>query len=159
MGFLFTFIILLAFWLLLSGEFTVIILASAVIYCALIAWLSNDLLFEKGVNAGSLVRKTIKTLLYFPWLIKEIVLANINVAKRTLSPSMPIDPCIIKFKTNLKTDIGITTLSNSITLTPGTVTLSANKEGEYIVHALSREFADDLLSGEMQRRVQAIEDA
>ncbi len=159
MGFIFTFIILLGFWLLLSGEFTVVILTSAVVSCALVAAISNDLLFEKGVDPGAFIRKTVRTMLYLPWLLKEIVMANIDVARRTLSPSMPIDPCVIKFKTDLKTNIGITTLSNSITLTPGTVTLSANKKGEYVVHALSKEFADDLLAGEMQKRVQRIEDA
>lgn len=159
MSYFLSFIILLSFWLLLSGEFTPVILTSAVVACALVAVLSHDLLFEKGADLGSLIRKAVRYILYTPWLIKEIVIANIDVARRVLSPSMPIDPCIIKFKTDLKTNLGITTLSNSITLTPGTVTLSANKNGEYIVHALSREFADGLLSGEMQKRVQVIEDA
>jgi len=159
MRILFTFIILLSFWLLLSGEFTSVILTSAFVACALVAFLSSDLLFQKGVDLGSFIKKFISYLLYIPWLLWEIVKANIDVAKRTLSPSMPIDPCVIKFKTDLKTNLGITTLSNSITLTPGTVTLSANNKGEYIVHALSREFADDLLAGEMQKRVQVIEDA
>ena len=153
----FTFIIMLSFWLLLSGEFTSVILASAVVACTLIAVFSNDLLFERGVDIGAFLRKTIAYIGYTPWLLKEIVKANIDVAKRTLSPSMPIDPCVIRFKTDLKTDLGITTLSNSITLTPGTVTLSANKKGEFIVHALSKEFADDVLSGGMQRKVEALE--
>ena len=150
---------MLIFWILLSGEFTVILLTSAVSASLLVAFMSSDLFMGKGVDVGLGFRRLIRFIRYLPWLLWQIVKANIDVAHRALHPKMSIDPCLIKFKTDLKTELGITCLSNSITLTPGTVTLSANSKGEYIVHALSKEHADDLLSGKMQKWVKWIEDA
>jgi multicomponent Na+:H+ antiporter subunit E len=65
---------------------------------------------------------------------------------------MPIDPKIIRYKTKLKNDIALVTFANSITLTPGTITADISN-GEYIVHALSRKVADDLMTGEMEDKV------
>ncbi len=159
MNFIITAIVMLTFWILLSGEFTVILLLSAVVSSLLVAFMSSDLFMGKGVDVGLGFRRLIRFIQYVPWLLWQIIKANIDVAYRTLHPKMPIDPCVVKFKADLKTELGITNLSNSITLTPGTVTLSANSKGEYIVHALSRKHADDLLSGEMQKWVKWIEDA
>ena len=69
-----------------------------------------------------------------------------------LHPRMPIDPSIIQFETKLSSDIALSTLANSITLTPGTITIDI-RDGKYFVHALTRVVADDLLSGEMENRV------
>ena len=56
--------------------------------------------------------------------------ANLDVVYRALHPKMPIKPGIVKIKTNLKTDSGITALANSITLTPGTLTVDLDRQGE-----------------------------
>jgi multicomponent Na+:H+ antiporter subunit E len=82
----------------------------------------------------------------------QIIIANIDVAKRALSPSMPIDPRIITFKTILRSDVARTTLANSITLTPGTVTVDIIDDVFY-VHAIAKGPADDLLEGIMERKV------
>jgi multicomponent Na+:H+ antiporter subunit E len=66
-----------------------------------------------------------------------------------------IDPHIIRFKVKLKTDIGLTTFANSITLTPGTITVLIH-EGSFYVHAINQKVADDLLTGEMEDRVTQI---
>jgi len=79
-------------------------------------------------------------------------LANIHVAALALNPKMPIDPKIITFKTKLESDVSWVTLANSITLTPGTVTVDI-KDGVFYVHALSKKVADDLNTGEMEDRV------
>jgi multicomponent Na+:H+ antiporter subunit E len=84
------------------------------------------------------------------------VLSNIDLAYRTLHPKMPISPGIISFKNEFKTEMGMVTLANSITLTPGTVTIEV-KEEEFIVHAIARDVAESLISGEMIERVKKIE--
>jgi multicomponent Na+:H+ antiporter subunit E len=65
---------------------------------------------------------------------------------------MPIDPKIIRFKTKLESDMSMVALANSITLTPGTITMDI-EEREFIVHALSKKVADDLNTGEMEDRI------
>jgi len=89
---------------------------------------------------------------YIPWLIQQIVLSNIHVASLVLRRRMPIDPQIVKFKTKLETDISFVTLANSITLTPGTITMDI-KDGVFYVHALSRKVAEELNAGDMEDRV------
>jgi multicomponent Na+:H+ antiporter subunit E len=66
-----------------------------------------------------------------------------------------IDPHIIRFKMKLKSDLSLTTLANSITLTPGTITVLIH-EGHFYVHSLDQKVADDLLTGEMEERVARI---
>ena len=94
-------------------------------------------------------------ILYLPWLIYQIYLANLHVVYLVWHRGMPIDPKIIRFKTKLESDLALVTLANSITLTPGTITLDI-RDGEYYVHALSKKVADDLLTGDMQNRVAKI---
>ena len=93
-----------------------------------------------------------KALSYFPWLLLEIVKANIDVAKAIINPNMPIDAKILRVDGSQQTDIGLVTYANSITLTPGTITIW--DEGTRLdVHALTSTAGDGLLSGEMDRRV------
>ena len=93
-----------------------------------------------------------RTFAYGLWLMKEIVEANIEVARLVLDPKMPIRPRMIRIKSNQKTELGRVILANSITLTPGTV--SVDMQGDHIwVHALSFEGAEDDLSGDMDRRI------
>ncbi|MBU1343688.1 MAG: Na+/H+ antiporter subunit E, partial [Proteobacteria bacterium] len=91
---------------------------------------------------------------YMPWLIWEIVKANFHLLYIAFHPRMKdlIDPHIITFKTNLKSDIAITTLANSITLTPGTITVTADSDGVFRVHAIDRESAE-ALPGTMLKKV------
>ena len=86
----------------------------------------------------------------------EIVKANIAVALRIVSPRLPIRPRVIRVRAGQRTDIGRVIYANSITLTPGTVTVDT--EGDHItVHALTPEAAEGVLSGEMDRRVTRVE--
>ncbi len=95
---------------------------------------------------------------YLPYLLYQIIIANFDVMYRVLHPKMPIDPVVVKFKANLRTDFCLVTYGNSITLTPGTVTIDITKEREFIVHSLSKKYAEALLSNEMENRIKAIED-
>ncbi len=157
-SFTMSFVILYTFWILLSGYFDFVHLSLGVVSALLVSYTSHHLLTGdvRAEDVSIEMKRIIRFFLYLPWLFYQITLANIDVAYRVLHPKMPIDPRILRFKTDLKTDIGLTTLANSITLTPGTVTIDI-KDGEFFVHAISEESAESLLSGEMQMRVKNIE--
>lgn len=150
-NFVATFVMLFAFWALLSGKFDLFHLSLGVICTFVISYLSHDLLFA-NVRVGDIRVIVQRFIIYVPWLIYQIILANFHVAYLALSPKMPIDPQVMRFKTKLESDISWVTLANSITLTPGTITMDIH-EGEFVVHALSQKVADDLDTGEMEDKV------
>jgi len=157
MVFFVSFIILFVFWIFLSGYFDIFHLTLGVISCALVSRISGNLLFYKKKIRLTHFWQILRFLKYLPWLLYQIILANIHVAYLVLHPKVYslIDPHIIKFKVKLKTDIGLTTFGNSITLTPGTITVLIH-EGSFYVHAIDQKVADDLLTGEMEDRVAQI---
>lgn len=157
MVFFVSFIILFVFWIFLSGYFDIFHLTLGVISCALVSRISGNLLFYEKKIRLTHFWQTLRFLKYLPWLLYQIILANIHVAYLVLHPKVYslIDPHIIKFKVKLKTDIGLTTFGNSITLTPGTITVLIH-EGSFYVHAIDQKVADDLLTGEMEDRVAQI---
>ena len=155
MRYLIVFFILYLHWILWSGKFDAFHLSLGVISCALVTFMSHDLFLERKKLSPKIIVESIRFIKYIPWLLYQIVLSNIHVASLVLSPGMPIDPKIIRYKTKLKTDIALVTFANSITLTPGTITADIS-DGEYIVHALSTKVADDLMTGEMEDKVAQI---
>lgn len=154
LGRLVTFFLLYGFWITLSGKYDLFHLSLGFLCSFLVGCVSHDLLFE-DIKAKNRLISILRFVRYLPWLIYQIILANIHVASLALSPRMPIDPKIIRFKTKLMSDLSIVTLANSITLTPGTITMDII-DGEFYVHALSKKVADDLLTGEMEQRVASI---
>ena len=94
-------------------------------------------------------------------LLVEIVRANFTIIRLVLAPSIQVSPCLVKFRTPLRTNAARIALANSITLTPGTITVSL-EDDELLVHALDREIADGLqgsiferLLARMERRANA----
>lgn len=156
MSFLLTFIIMFAFWILLSGHFTVILIISGVVFSLVVAWMSHDLLFGR-IDFSRAFGRFARFLAYLPWLLWQIIMSNLDLVYRTLHPKMPIDPRVVELDTRLETDIGIALLANSITLTPGTVTIEAHRDGKFRVHAIAAGPAESLLEGEMARRVEKVE--
>ncbi len=152
-GILITFGILFLFWILLSGLFDAFHLIAGVICCGIVTLMSHDLMV-KGVDK-KVIAKSLRLFWYIPWEFWQIVLANIDVAYRVLHPKMPIDPLVIEFETPLRSDFSLITLANSITLTPGTITISVEPEkGLFRVHAIAKEPADALLVDQtMQKKV------
>lgn len=153
MRYVITFIILFVHWIIWSGIFDAYHLSLGVISCVIVTYTSHSLLFERKQFSTHHITETIRFIKYLFWLFYQIILANIHVMKLALSPRMPelIDPHIIRFKTKLKKDISLVTYANSITLTPGTITILI-REGHYYVHALDMKVAGDL-PGEMEERV------
>lgn len=156
LSFIITAVLMFLFWIGLSGDFNLILLLSGIFSCLFVAYISHDLLIAKGpIGLGTL--RVVRFLKYLPWLLWQIVLSNFDLVYRTLHPSLPIEPEMVEFKTDLHTDKGITILANSITLTPGTVTVAANSRGEFLVHAIAAAPAESLRDGTMQRKVEEIE--
>jgi multicomponent Na+:H+ antiporter subunit E len=141
---------LLAVWLLLSGLFKPLLIALAVLSVLLTLWLSSRMGLIDSEHHP--VRAALRYVPYWPWLSVEIVKSSFDVARRVLSPSMPISPTVFEVDASQHTMVGRVVYANSITLTPGTVTLDV--EGDRLrVHALSSDTIDYLISGEMDRRV------
>ncbi len=155
MSFLVTAIAMFAFWILLSGEFTFILITSGVIASLIVAYLSHDIFIGKP-DLKTETGRVFRFLRYLPWLLWQIILCNVEIAYLVLNPKSLVDPQLVRFKNDLKTDLGIVTLANSITLTPGTVTVEANEE-EFVIHAIWQKSAEGIIDGEMQRKVKKIE--
>lgn len=146
--------LLSAFWLVNSGHYNALILFFMVISVLFVVTLCHQMDVVDGESQPLNLTFTIP--LYWLWLIKEVALANIAVARCVWRGSKSINPSVIKLKANQQSDLGIVIYANSITLTPGTV--SIDLEGDEItVHALTEESAADLLTGEMNKRVCNVE--
>jgi len=143
---------MLFFWVVLSGMFDAFHLTLGVICCLLIAHFSHGLLLY-GDGKRSWVASLFGLAAYLPWLFYQIFLANLQVAYIVLHPRMleKIDPQVIRFKTRLKHPFSKVTFAQSITLTPGTITVSIHDD-DFSVYALTRS-SGDALPGEMEARV------
>ena len=152
-----TFLISMFTWVLLSGKFDSFHLGLGVLSSAMVAHFSRDLLFSSGTLVG-LPRLTIKFIAYLPWLMWQIVLANLHVLRIALSPKMAehLDPHIIRLNTKLKTDLSLVTYANSVTLTPGTITVYAHGDGLVTIHALDRGSGDENALRAMEDKVAAV---
>jgi len=141
-------------WLLLSGHYTAMLMTYGALSCAAVVAIVAHLgiLDEEAVP----IHLAPRHLFYLPWLAKEIVLSNLSVAKVILTPSLPIEPRILQVRASQQSEVAQVIYANSITLTPGTVTLDV-RDGQFLVHALTTDSAEGLLSGEMDRRVAALE--
>lgn len=143
-------IVLIATWLLWSGHFAnpfLLLLGGLSILGVILLEKRMEILDDEGAPLLGL-----KPFAYGAWLVKEIVEANIEVTRLVLDPKLPIRPRMIQVKASQKTALGRVILANSITLTPGTI--SVDMQGDRIcVHALSFEGAEEDMSGDMDRRI------
>ena len=147
-------VILSGTWLLLSGHTNPLLLSLGLVsVAAIVACAARlELLDEEGVPVGLLPG----LMRYGPWLFIQIIRSNLDVAKRIITPKLPIHPTVIHVDAKDHTEVGRVTYANSITLTPGTISLDVSEDA-IEVHALTEEAAKDLMSGEMGRRVQRTE--
>jgi multicomponent Na+:H+ antiporter subunit E len=146
--------LLFAFWLALSGNYTVFLTGMGVVsavFCALVA-VRMRVLDEEGHPTHLLGR----ALTFYPWLGWEIVKSAWSVSKIILDPKLPISPTMTVVDASQKTTAGIATYGNSITLTPGTITTDVQGQ-RLTIHALVKENAVDLEAGGMDARVRKFE--
>ncbi len=144
-GFVLTFIIMFGLWILLSGRFDSFHLTLGLISSGIVSYLSSDLLFSAPRPRG-LLSQWARFIRYIPWLMVEIIKANLHVTYLVFHPRMMelIDPRIIKFRSKLRSDLALVTFGNSITLTPGTITVDISIDGDFKVHAIDKASADPL---------------
>ena len=148
------FFVLLATWVLMSGQFTWLHLGSGVACSLLVTVIAFR--YRIADTEGQPVHLVPAALLYWPWLFYQIIIANLDVAYRVWHPRLPISPRLFKAPLKTKTDLGTVIYANSITLTPGTVTVAVDKR-TLLVHALTENGAKSLLTDEMQQRVKKLE--
>ena len=156
-------LLLFGVWLAFSGhteiEFLVMGAAAAVTGTALTHWLfvgDQELRFRHvPYGFGWFVRGFLRSVLYAPWLLWEIALANLHVAYLVLHPRLPVDPVLVEFETSLHSESAQVLLAQSITLTPGTVTVDVS-DGRFIVHCLSAKSTQGMEDGVIQRKVAGI---
>ena len=128
-----------------------------IISCALVTWWSSEMLFDdRSIGLVDRLRQAARLPGYLMWLMWQIVIANWHVLKLTFSPKLKedIQPQLVRFHSGLRSDFEKFVLAQSITLTPGTVTLSIIDD-QFIVHAISEEAAEGL-KGEMPERVRRL---
>ncbi len=150
------FMLLVVFWLFLTYSVEPQQLFIGLICAALVVFISlpfqeygkDRLVFSAGLFYFAL--------LYALHLVKEIIKANIEVAKIVLSPRMAISPTVVKFNGDLHTPILQVLLANSITLTPGTLTVSL-EDDVYLVHCLTEEGAEDVPKWYMKEKLKELE--
>ena len=145
--------LLIAAWVLWSGQFQPLLLVLGAISCLLTAYLTRRMgYFDDDLFA---LRFGARLFGYWAWLAKEVVRSSIEVARVVVNPRLPISPQIVEIQATASHPVDQAILGNSITLTPGTLALDVHR-GRIQVHCLTQAGADDLKSGEMDRRVAAL---
>ena len=144
-----------AFWLLMSGHYTPLILFLGAISVGFVLYLTKRMdSLDEDIFEFKLKRRHFS---YWSWLAKEIFKANLDVAKVILAPNMKLSPRILRVPTSQSSELGAVIYANSITLTPGTVSVDIEGD-EIIVHALTQELMDGLTEGDMDKRVNYLEE-
>ena len=157
LNFLEVFGLLMFLWIVMSGIFTVKFILYGCISSFLISCFVVGSLRIGGLKSDRtyfiLHANYPKLIIYFMWLIKEVVKSAADVSKIVLSHNMGLEPHVVWFKADYDNPAARAILANSITLTPGTVTIDIYDSGVFSVHALNRDFSEGLLTGEMQNRI------
>jgi multicomponent Na+:H+ antiporter subunit E len=151
--YLFILVFLLLFWLLLSGHGEPLILAFGMLSSLLVTLLVIRM--DKNDREPVIFRPGIRIMHYFGWLLWQVVLSNIDVARRIWNPSLPIRPSWERLDTKVSTPLEKTLYANSITLTPGTLTTDV-REDHFMIHSLTPEAIEELRKGEMERRIRRL---
>ena len=140
-------------WLLWSGLFTPLLLGLGAFSCLLVTYLTHRLGYTDHKEFK--VNFNLRFLGYWAWLGKEVVRSSLEVARVILDPRLPISPRIVEIQATARHPVDQVILGNSITLTPGTIALDV-RDGVLQVHTLTQKGADELMSGEMDRRIAAL---
>lgn len=143
-------LVLFVLWLLLSETFT-----PAHMVVGLVSALVVAMLNKARSSPRSFTVRWVKALLYFPWLFVRIFLSGLHLSYLILHPRLPIRPRLFPHRVRLGNEQAVMLMGNSITLTPGTVTVEAG-EGELLVHAMDDKSTEDVATGRLERKVTAI---
>ena len=148
------FCVLALMWWLWSGYATALLLGFGLISCLLVLWIA--LRMDVVDREATPLHLTLSVPFYWLWLFKEILRSNIDTCKRILQPGSKVKPVVVNVATDQVSDLGKVIYANSVTLTPGT--LSMLLEDDFLqVHALDQSAIDDLTTGAMAARVKQLE--
>jgi len=133
-------------WLLLSESFDLFPVGLGIVVAFGVAWFNTDR------STSRLAIPRLRIVWYFLWLVGRIVQSGFHLSVLILHPALPIDPKLIRYRTKLQEESGIVLLGNSITLTPGTITVEVNSQ-DLVVHAMDDKSAHDVTSLHMDQRI------
>lgn len=143
-------------WLLLSGLYKTLLLMLGLVSVLLVTWLAVRMRVLRH-RGQPIYFRFLHLIEYWGWLSWQILLSNIDVTKRILTPDMPIKPTLRRVKATPDTDLGRVIYANSITLTPGTTAINFTPDDDILVHALHEDSLHDLESGEMAAHIRDVE--
>ena len=146
-GFFRNAILLFSLWLLLSGRHDPLFILLGLTASAAISWLHSR---QPGPSNPTIPLSGF--MYYLPWLFYRILVSNLYMVYLILHPRLPIDPKVIRYRVKLRHPAGVGLLANSVTLTPGTLTVDMKAE-ELLVHAMDDASAKDLTSEIMERKI------
>lgn len=138
------------FWIILTSSFKFFSLLVGLVCALLTAFLCRPFLSEDLEKFKISPRAILRHIPFILILLKEIVRANLDVAERVLDPQLPIEPAVVRLKSPVGGDLAQAALANSITLTPGTLTIDI-KDGEFYIHCLAEEYVEDIFEGPLQK--------
>ncbi len=144
-------------WIIFNGNITLeIVIFGVVIATFMFAFMCKfmDYSFKKELNV---YKKSIWFLAYVVLLLREIIKANLAIIPKILTVEEEMEPVIVKFRTSLKSDFTRMLLANSITLTPGTITVSL-EEDEYTIHCLDTSLADGLENSDFEKALKKLDE-
>ena len=133
-------------WLLLSASFNLFHVGLGLAAAFAVAWFNTD----RSVSRFPILR--LRIVWYFLWLLGRIFQSGFHLSVLILHPALPIDPKMISYRTKLREEAGIVLMGNSITLTPGTITVEVNSQ-DLVVHAMDDKSADDVTSRRLEQQV------
>lgn len=152
---------LFAFWFALSGRIEPLFLVTGAIAAVVVTALTSSIVAvclrpdREHVAIRQIPLALMRAVGFAVWMAGRILVASVQLAMIVLSPSMPLDPCSVRFRTELRSPLARATLANSISLVPGTLTVDIEGQ-EILVHALSPAQVQDLVTGRLQNKIARI---
>ncbi|MDO9535064.1 MAG: Na+/H+ antiporter subunit E [Bacillota bacterium] len=145
-----------AFWIIITGSFHFQQLIVGAILSLFLSWFNNDLFFRKDERPELDFRALLLFVRYAFHLVVAILIANFQVVALVLHPKMPISPGMIRFSRPYKKNLSKVLLANSITLTPGTLTVLVDKD-DFVIHALTKKNAEEVVKWQLNEELSQIE--
>jgi multicomponent Na+:H+ antiporter subunit E len=153
---IFLFFFLLAFWLILSPTRDLAGIIIGIVISLFVTYINRNFVVAEKGKSVPILGNLVNIVSYTVTLVLEIIKSNIQVAKIVLSPSLPIEPHFVKVPVKMESDLLKVLYGNSITLTPGTLTVDITHDN-YIVHALTKEAAQGLNDSIVEGKILKLE--
>lgn len=150
-------LLLFSFWLLLTVTYNVISLMIGIGVVLIVLWFNRDLLINEHESDFYSIKSIIRLIQFLFVLVKEIIIANIQVAKIVLDQKMPIQSSFFHYPIQLKKPMNQVIYANAITLTPGTLTVDT-KDDYFIIHALTDDAKNGLSGSALEKAANRLED-